>query len=113
MLSGSSLSPTLSRPVADLDRTLGTRKTARAYPSTGRTEQARTSGQWSASGSRNDDGLAEWLTTAQRTSAVAWKTAADRHTVPEWKTDLWKRRVESEAKRYFDGEIAGVGRHRG
>ncbi len=29
--------------------------------------------------------------------------------VPEWKTDAWKARVEGDARRQFDDEIAGVG----
>ena len=113
MLSASTILRTLSRPVRYLSRTSQTRKTASAHPTNCRTEQRRALAQWPAAGSGNDDGLSEWLTAAQRNSAAAWKTAASQQTTPEWKTDMWKRRVESEAKRYFDGEIAGVGRHRG
>ena len=76
-----------------------------------------------ATGSGADD-TAEWQTADVGKSIPGWRAVVDcqavpewqsgheRQTVPEWKTDMWKRRVEGEAKKHFDGEIAGVGRYR-
>lgn len=116
----SSISRTLSRPVEYLDRTLGTHKSAVASPS----DSAPAPTPREVSPSREDDKAHEWQTPSVGKSATPWKAVAERQAVPqwqsardgqplpEWKTDVWKRRVEGEARKHVDGEIAGVGRYR-
>jgi hypothetical protein len=117
------ISRTLRRPVACFDRTLGTRRLASAQPSGSTPEQEPVSARPHAS-SGNDDTVHEWHSddvgmsipawraVTERRAVAEWQSAVERRTVPEWQTDTWKRRVESEAKKRFDREIAGVGRLR-
>jgi hypothetical protein len=81
----------VSWPVGYLDRKLWAWMPVAGHPSDLTPEQSepgRASAQQTASGSANHD------------------------MVPEWQTDAWKHRVEGEARKHLDSEIAGVGRHR-
>ena len=113
----STISRTLSRPVEQLDRRLGKRKSSAGPAGDSTTAQAPASAvrEATANGAKRH----EWQTTAGdrstsrlRQAVPQWQSAREGQAVPEWKTDLWKRRVEGEAKKHFDGEIAGVGRLR-
>ncbi len=104
----STISRALSSPVGYLDRILETRKPAAAQSSDSPAEQQSASAQRSAFGPGKDP-VAEWQKGATRPMVAEWQKGTDRQTVPEWKTDLWKHRVEGEARRRFNGEIAGVG----
>ena len=100
----STLLHTLSRPVGYLVGRFRTHAPGAAQPSDSTPKQRRASSHRPASGCANDD-------TAPEPQAVAeWNTVPK--TVPEWETDLWKHRVEGEARRRLNREIAGVGRHR-
>ncbi len=120
----STISRTLSRPVGYLDRSLGSRKPTTAQWRGLTPDQEPVSVLRQAPGAGNDDTVDEWQTVAEGKTVPKWKIVAERQPVPEWtagaetqpvpewKTDMWKRKVEGEAKKHFDGEIAGVGRHR-
>jgi len=120
----SSISRNLKAPIGLLDRTLGTHKSATRLPSDSAQPDAPASTLGEASAARNDDKPHEWQTRGVGKSATRWNAVVDRRAVPEWqsaregqpvpewKTDVWKRRVEGEAKKHFDGEITGVGRIR-
>ena len=120
----STVSRTLSRPVEHLDRTFGKRKSSAALGNDPAAAQSPVSSLREAAASGNGDTRHEWQTRGTDRSAVRWsalvqrqpmpqwKSANEGQAIPEWKTDLWKRRVEGEAKKRFDGEISGVGRLR-
>jgi len=120
----SPISRTLSRSVASLDRALGTRKSPSSRSSELTADPRDGTAPRRASAAGNDDTAHEWQTAqvgkavprwktvAERQAVPEWKSAPAAQAVPEWKTDFWKRRVEGEAKKHFDGEIAGVCRHR-
>jgi len=105
----STVGHTLSWSVGYLDRTLRTRNSATAYRSDSTPEQGHADAQCPGSGSANDDTLPEWQAGREsQTSGLRVADGSQWHTVPEWKTDVWKHRVEGEARKRLKGEIAGV-----